>query len=134
MLGGPGETQKTVKETLLFAEKYIRSQDLVFFNIGIRIFPGTELETIARNDGILSSSPANMLNPVYYISPHLKTSWIENQVKDALSKNMNFIGVNTMNLPFLTTINKIGYRLGMRPPLWKFARFINRGLRLIGMT
>jgi radical SAM superfamily enzyme YgiQ (UPF0313 family) len=134
MLGGPGETEKTVKETLLFAEKYIRSKDLVFFNIGIRIFPGTELEIIARNEGILSSSPAKMLNPVYYISPNLKATWIEHQLKAALAKNMNFIGVNTINMPFLPTINKIGYRLGMRPPLWKFARFINRGLRFIGMN
>lgn len=134
MLGGPGETQKTVKQTLQFAEKSIRPQDLVFFNIGIRIFPGTELETIARNEGIISSSLSNMLNPVYYISPNLETSWIEHEVKVALANNMNFIGVNTMNFPFLTAINKIGYALGMRPPLWKFARFINRGLRLVGMT
>ncbi|HHT9147235.1 MAG TPA: B12-binding domain-containing radical SAM protein, partial [Candidatus Wunengus sp. YC61] len=43
MLGGPGESEVTVKETLRFAEQYIRPKDVAFFNIGIRIYPGTEL-------------------------------------------------------------------------------------------
>lgn len=133
MLGGPGETRKTVKETLLFAEKQIRPQDMAFFNIGIRIFPGTKLETIARNEGILRSNPEEMLNPVYYISPHVEASWIEQELKKSIDRNMNFIGVDTMNYPFLSTMNRISYFLGFRPPLWKYARFINRGLKLIGM-
>jgi len=41
MFGGPGETKKTVKETLLFAEKQIRPHNMAFFNIGLRILPGT---------------------------------------------------------------------------------------------
>ena len=44
MLGGPGETKETVQETLRFADQCIRTKDVVFFNVGIRIYPGTELE------------------------------------------------------------------------------------------
>ncbi|CAG0942959.1 partial Hopanoid C-3 methylase, partial [Candidatus Brocadiaceae bacterium] len=51
MLGGPGETKETVQETLRFADQCIRTKDVVFFNTGIRIYPGTELEHRARNEG-----------------------------------------------------------------------------------
>ena len=63
LLGGPGETQDTVRETLRFAEKFIRPQDAAFFSIGIRMYPGTELETIARRQGVLSLPSGSMLEP-----------------------------------------------------------------------
>ena len=46
-----GETGETVRETLRFAETRIGPRDVAFFNIGIRVYPGTELETIARDRG-----------------------------------------------------------------------------------
>ena len=33
MLGGPGETEATIQETLRFAERYIRPKDVAFFVI-----------------------------------------------------------------------------------------------------
>ncbi|MFN3531437.1 MAG: B12-binding domain-containing radical SAM protein, partial [Candidatus Brocadia sp.] len=63
MLGGPGETEATVQETLLFAERFIRPEDVAFFNMGIRIYPGTELEQIARREDILALSSEEMLEP-----------------------------------------------------------------------
>ena len=47
LFGGPGETLETVRETLQFAKRHIRPKDVAFFNVGIRIYPGTELETLA---------------------------------------------------------------------------------------
>jgi radical SAM superfamily enzyme YgiQ (UPF0313 family) len=71
LLGGPGEMRETVRETLLFAKKYIRSGDVAFFNVGIRIYPGTEVESVARRQGVLSRPPEEMLAPVFYVSPEL---------------------------------------------------------------
>ncbi|MBI5444490.1 MAG: radical SAM protein, partial [Deltaproteobacteria bacterium] len=48
MLGGPGETEETVAETLRFASRAIAPTDVAFFSVGIRIFPGTKLEEIAK--------------------------------------------------------------------------------------
>ncbi len=45
---------------------------------------------------------------------------------------MNFINSNSISLPFLPTINRLGYRLGIRPPLWRHTRFVRRGLRVLG--
>ncbi|HMK50409.1 MAG TPA: radical SAM protein, partial [Thermodesulfovibrionales bacterium] len=69
MMGGPNETEETVNETLKFAEKHISPRDAAFFGLGVRIYPGTELESISRRQGLLSLSPQEMLEPVFYMSP-----------------------------------------------------------------
>lgn len=133
LLGGPGETQATVRETLRFAGTAIRPQDAVFFNIGIRIYPGTELESVARRQGILTFPAASMLAPVFYVSPEVGFGWITQQVKNAMNSHMNFMSGDSLNFPFLPAIHRVGYRLGLRPPLWRHTRFIRRGLRFAGM-
>ena len=133
LLGGPGETQETVRETLRFAGTAIRPRDAVFFNIGIRIYPGTELESIARRQGVLTLPAAKMLEPVFYLSPEADFGWITRQVKNAMNSHMNFMSGDSLNFPFLPAIHRVGYRLGLRSPLWRHTRFIRRGLRFAGM-
>jgi radical SAM superfamily enzyme YgiQ (UPF0313 family) len=133
MLGGPGETEETVKETLHFAETQIRQQDAAFFAIGIRIYPGTELETTARKERVLTASTAEMLSPVFYVSPEVDGVWIEQQVKVSLKRNMNFMSASSLNVPYFPLIHRFGYHLGFRTPLWRYTRSIRRGLRFIGM-
>jgi len=133
MLGGPCETQDTVQETLHFAEQFIRPKDVVFFNIGIRIYPGTELEQRARKEGVLTIPPQEMLEPVFYLSPNLALDWLTYTIHSALSTHLNYIDSNTIGLSFLPTLNRLGYRLGIKSPLWRHTRFIRRGLRLFGM-
>ena len=132
MLGGPGETKATVRETLRFAESFIRPIDVAFFNIGIRVYPGTELESIARKQGLLSLSSREMLEPVFYVSPEIEFDWLIKKTKNSVNTHMNFINSNSISLPFLPTINRLGYRLGIRPPLWRHTRFVRRGLRVLG--
>jgi len=133
LLGGPGETQDTVRETLRFAERTVRPQDVAFFNIGIRIYPGTELESLAREEGFFKLSPDEMLRPVFYVTPAVSAAWIMDQVRRSMASRMNFISADSIGLSFLPSIHKLGYRLGVRPPLWRHARFIRKGLRLMGM-
>ena len=133
LLGGPGETEETVKETLLFAEKQIRPRDVAFFNTGIRIYPGTELESIARSQGVLARAPGEMLSPVFYVSPDVDASWMERELKESMNRHMNFLSMESLGLSFLPTIHRIGHRLGFRPPLWRHTRIIRRCLRIAGM-
>ncbi|HHT9113116.1 MAG TPA: B12-binding domain-containing radical SAM protein [Candidatus Wunengus sp. YC65] len=133
MLGGPGETEATVKETLRFAEQYIRPKDVAFFNIGIRIYPGTELEHRAREEGVLAVSPGEMLEPVFYVSPALDLNWLTETMRQTMATHMNYINSNTIGLSFLPAMNRFGYRLGVKSPLWRHTRFIRRGLRTLGM-
>ncbi|GCF84222.1 B12-binding domain-containing radical SAM protein [Geobacter sp. SVR] len=133
LLGGPGETRDTLRETLAFAEQRIRPGDVAFFNTGIRIYPGTELESIARREGVLSQPAADMLSPVFYLSPRIDRHWIRQELGRSLAGHMNFINMATLGLSCLPAINRTGSALGLRPPLWRFTRFIRRGLRLAGM-
>jgi radical SAM superfamily enzyme YgiQ (UPF0313 family) len=133
LFGGPGETQDTVRETLLFAEKFIRPQDAAFFNIGIRMYPGTELEAIARRQGVLSRPSDSMLAPVFYVSPEVEADWIMGQVKQSMNSHMNFMNSDSLSFSYLPQISRMGHRLGLKTPLWRYTRFIRRGLRSIGM-
>jgi len=133
LFGGPGETQDTVRETLLFAEKFIRPQDAAFFNIGIRMYPGTELEAIARRQGVLSRPSGSMLAPVFYVSPEVEADWIMGQVKQSMNSHMNFMNSDSLSFSYLPQISRMGHRLGLKTPLWRYTRVIRRGLRSIGM-
>ena len=132
MLGGPGETSETVLETLGFAERYIRPEDVAFFNIGIRIYPGTELENLARKEGTLTVPPDEMLSPVFYFSPSLSLSWLTEKLRNTMSRHLNFINTDSLGLSILPTIQRLGYRFGVKQPLWRHTRYIRRGLRFLG--
>lgn len=133
MLGGPGETQETVQETLRFAEANVRANDMVFCNIGVRIFPGTVLEQIARQEGVLTASPKEMLEPVFYVSPKVDAAWMAEELKACAKRNLNFIVPMSMHGSFMSNLNRLSYWLGFRPPLWRYSRFFNRTLRLVGL-
>ncbi len=133
MMGGPNETQETVQETIRFAETAIRPQDVAFFGLGIRIYPGTELELIAREEKLLDLPQGSMLDPVFYVSPAVAYDWMQKQVKTAMNRQMNFMNSDSLSLPVLAPIQRIAYMLGLRSPLWKHTRFIRRGLRFLGV-
>jgi radical SAM superfamily enzyme YgiQ (UPF0313 family) len=133
LLGGPGETKETVTETLRFAEKSIRRRDAAFFNIGIRVYPGTQLEAVARKEGALSLSPEEMLSPVFYLSPEIDFLWMMKRIRESIAANLNFINSDAIGLSYLPLIHRIGYKLGVRSPLWRFTRPIRRALGFIGL-
>ena len=65
ILGGIGETEKTLRETMENSKKI---RYTVFFPyIGMRIYPGTALQAMAIRDGIISPHDS-LLEPTYYLS------------------------------------------------------------------
>lgn len=65
ILGGIGETEKTLRETMENSKKI---RYTVFFPyIGMRIYPGTALQAMAIRDGIISPNDS-LLEPTYYLS------------------------------------------------------------------
>jgi radical SAM superfamily enzyme YgiQ (UPF0313 family) len=134
MLGGPGETERTVKETLHFAENRVSSKDVAFFNVGIRIYPGTELERIAREQGLLSLPAKEMFAPVWYFSPFLDKIWLFRTLAEAMNRHLNYINSDSLALPFLTRIHHLAYKLGIKPPIWRHTRSLRGGLRILGVN
>ncbi len=68
LLGGPGETAESVKESLAFAQQL--ELDLLRVTVGIRIYPGTPLAARAREEGILQPDD-DLLVPRFYLAPGL---------------------------------------------------------------
>lgn len=132
LLGGPGETEATVKQTLDFASKYIPPRDTAFFNIGIRLYPGTALEKTARQQGLIDMPQDAMLEPVFYFSPEVDPEWARLQVQKAVASNRHFLGPTTINYPFLPFLHRVAGRVGMHPPLWRHTRKIRQVLWFLG--
>ena len=133
MLGGPNETRETVEETLRFAERHVRPSDVAFFGTGIRVYPGTGLEAIARGQGVLGAAPGEMLEPVFYTSPEVDAAWLQERVRGAVRGAMRYMGADSLGFRYLPQLHRAGYALGLRPPLWRHTARIRRGLRAVGM-
>ena len=78
LLGGPGETPRTIRETIEFIKQI--GPDCAGAALGIRVYPGTAMEQIVAeelkdptNSGISRkySGPINLLKPTFYISKAL---------------------------------------------------------------
>ena len=73
LLGGPGEDEKTLEETLTNAEK-LKNAVLILF-CGIRIYPHTPLYQIAIREEQITRDQ-NLMEPVFYRSPALSSDRI----------------------------------------------------------
>jgi radical SAM superfamily enzyme YgiQ (UPF0313 family) len=133
LLGGPGETEASVMRTLDFARRRVRRGDAAFFNAGLRVYPGTRLETIARAEGVISVPPEDMLEPVFYLSPGVRKDWLLETLAAATRENMNFLSSGTLALPVLPWLYTLAGLAGFKPPLWRHTAALRRGLRTIGV-
>ncbi|HEX8950145.1 MAG TPA: radical SAM protein [Dissulfurispiraceae bacterium] len=79
LFGGPGETRETVERSIEFVEGL--SPDLVSLKAGIRIYPGTQLELIARAEGVINDG-VDLLHPAFYLSSGIG-EWIRDYMADA---------------------------------------------------
>src|SRR5438552_12431360 len=70
LVGGPGETKKTLEETLAFASKRLGRGDEVYLTVGVRIYPGTTLHRIAISEGVVMPGDP-LLVPSFYFSKDL---------------------------------------------------------------
>ncbi|HOP41034.1 MAG TPA: radical SAM protein [Geobacteraceae bacterium] len=78
LLGGPGETRDSVRESLAFADSL--ELDLLKLTVGIRIYPGTALEKEALREGVIAAGD-DLLFPRFYLAEGLG-DWIEPMIRD----------------------------------------------------
>lgn len=76
LLGGPGETEDTLKETIELMKEVKPSR--VGVSTGVRIYPRTQLSEIVRKEGVSVDNPSlygniegneDFFRPIFYISP-----------------------------------------------------------------
>ncbi len=83
IFGCPGETQETTLEGLENLKTLKRAALFVF--LGIRILPNTPLKKKAEQEGLVTPEQ-NYLNPIFYISPNVEKTWLEQTLKKTFSK------------------------------------------------
>jgi radical SAM superfamily enzyme YgiQ (UPF0313 family) len=115
LLGGPGENQQTLKETLTKVGDLEKSA--LFFFCGMRIYPGTELYDIAVNEGQIAKG-VSILEPVFYRSPVIDPDEIVRQVRQAAGERINWVigagGQDTAKI-----IARL-YQRGHCGPMWEY--------------
>ncbi len=115
LLGGPGESETTVNETLDNIEQL--KQTVFFFFTGIRIYPHTHLHTIAMEEKKISAE-TNLLEPLYYESDFITHQNIEELVVHRAGQKINWI-VGSGGDKAAATVSKMHER-GFVGPLWEF--------------
>ena len=87
LLGGPGENRKTVEESLSFVDSL--DLDFLKLTVGVRIYPGTKLEKIAVEEGVISEEE-NLLFPKFFIVKEIE-DWLRDAVDSCLKEHKNWV-------------------------------------------
>ncbi len=74
IFGGPGETAATMEESVRRIDEI--DPTAVIATIGLRVYPGTPLAAIDAGR-LKTSSPADLLEPTFYLSPEVETKVVE---------------------------------------------------------
>ncbi|MBC8453680.1 cobalamin B12-binding domain-containing protein [PVC group bacterium] len=112
MFGCPGETKELVLEGI--SNIKLLPKSAIFIFMGIRILPGTALAAIAQKKGMITDDIKELLEPVYYMSPELDKTWLENTLTEAFAELKHCIfPPDSMDsaLDFLHKMGQVG-------PLW----------------
>ncbi len=87
LVGGPGETPVTVKESVAFLERF--QPRMVNLTVGIRIHPGLPIHHLALEEGVVTPED-NLLWPHFYLAPAVR-DWIWGYVEELTARHPNWI-------------------------------------------
>ncbi len=121
LIGGPGETMQTVKQTL--DAIVAMSPTAVVCMVGIRVFPGTQLFEIAVKEGVLKPED-DLLEPFFYLSPAIADKILP-FVKRFSKEHPTWIFPG-MGINIDRALQRKIRRLGARGPLWEYMRMGKR--------
>jgi radical SAM superfamily enzyme YgiQ (UPF0313 family) len=89
MFGGPGETQRTVENTLRFAQR--TSPLMVQGGWGVRVYPLAPMRQRAIDDGQVSATD-DLLDPAFYVAPGLDRDWLDAKVRTLGTRKLASLG------------------------------------------
>jgi radical SAM superfamily enzyme YgiQ (UPF0313 family) len=119
--GGPGETRETLQTT--FANSRRLRGAVIFALAGMRVYPGTPLLARAQREGLLAAD-ADLLRPVYYISPALTERELLRQLAEFKRQAPNWM-IGAMP-PFFTQLAERLRQRGVVGPLWEYYSLLQR--------
>jgi radical SAM superfamily enzyme YgiQ (UPF0313 family) len=87
LLGGPGETRKSVEKSLVFADSL--NLETVKVTTGIRIYPNTALARIAVDEGVILPHD-DLLFPRFYLARGLE-GWLQEAVRSWVAERPHWL-------------------------------------------
>ncbi len=118
LLGSPGETLDSLRRTLEVMDSI--GPNAVIAMLGIRVFPGTRLERLAREEGVLPEGPIG-LQPTFYFSPGLDMEKASDCLAEYGRDHINFI-MPGVNLRMTDKIRRTLRSHGFVGPLWEYLK------------
>ncbi len=116
IFGAPGENHASLKEGIEAIRKL--EGDAIIAMLGIRIYPGTELEKISIREGVITAR-ASLLFPRFYLSSEISTDELMVKVKEFALANFHCVvpGLGIRSSEAMYSILRETYREG---PLWGY--------------
>ncbi len=116
IFGAPGENLASLKEGFKIIGKL--KGDAIIAMLGIRIYPGTELEKISIKEGAIAAR-TNLLFPRFYLSPEISTDELTEKVREFALANFHCIvpGLGIRSSEAMHSILRKHYQEG---PLWGY--------------
>jgi radical SAM superfamily enzyme YgiQ (UPF0313 family) len=121
LFGGPGEDEQTIEESFCLMDDLCPTAIIAM--LGIRIYPGTELERISLSQGLIDSHH-NLLFPHFYLSPALKGELVKIVREKALMRNRWIVPGLEINIT--QELMEGIRRFGIRGPLWEMVGRMKR--------
>lgn len=125
LVGGPGESMRTLGETLRFAKWRLEHGDAVYMTVGLRIYPGTTLQRIAIGEGAIGMNDS-LLDPTFYFSPALPFDDAVARIRQFAARHPRFMfsaDSRSRLLPWLTRAASI---MRLPRPHWQYMGIFQR--------
>ena len=114
LFGGPGENERTIEESFQLMDQL--DPTAVIAMLGIRIYPGTELEQFSLSQGIVQKD-TNLIYPHFYISPALEGK-LEDVIREKALKRKQWI-VPGLEINIKQNLMEQIRKFKVRGPLWE---------------
>jgi radical SAM superfamily enzyme YgiQ (UPF0313 family) len=138
LIGGPGETNCTLQETLEFVEQYLVRKNGPPYNLaniflGVRIYPGTKLWQIALDEGFIHDQ-CHPLRPLWYLSRELDLDVTMGQLYRAARRRPEIaLGSMEKYLPLTKIFGVVRKVFPFPKPYWQHLLWVNQLLIKLGV-
>jgi radical SAM superfamily enzyme YgiQ (UPF0313 family) len=138
LIGGPGETNHTLQETLEFIEQYLVRKkgppyNLANIFLGVRIYPGTKLWEISLDEGFIHDQ-CSPLRPLWYLSRELDLDMTMRQLYRAACRRPEIaLGGIEKYLPVTKIFGVMGKVFPFPKPYWQHLLWVHQILVKLGV-
>ncbi|HEU4566121.1 MAG TPA: radical SAM protein [Gemmatimonadaceae bacterium] len=130
LVGGPGETPETLEETLRFAAWRLGRGDAVYLTVGLRIYPGTTLQRIAVDEGVISAADP-LLAPTFYFSARMEMERTVRRLREFAAAHPRFMFSADSRSPLLPHLTRLASVLRLPRPHWRYMGVFQRLTRAL---